>query len=105
MAFPKDHWTKLRSTNPLERVNREIARRSDVVGIYPNDAALIRLASMLLIEQNDEWLVGRRYLSQESIASIYDDDGRPCGPGDDDPPALQGSAGRRRTRKEALATT
>lgn len=102
MAFPKEHWTKLRSTNPLERVNREIARRSDVVGIYPNDAAVIRLASMLLIEQNDEWLVTRRYLSQESIAAIYENEGRPCGPGDDDPPALEGSAGRRRTRKEAL---
>ena len=51
MAFPKDHWSKLRSTNPLERVNREIGRRSDLIGIYPNDAALIRLASMLLLEQ------------------------------------------------------
>ena len=60
MAFPPEHWSKLRSTDPLERVNREIGRRSDVVGIYPNDAALIRLAGALLIEQNDEWLVGRR---------------------------------------------
>lgn len=103
MAFPKDHWSKLRSTNPLERVNREIGRRSDVIGIYPNDAALIRLASMLLLEQNDEWLVARRYLSQESIDVLYNP-GRPCGPGDDDPPALVGSAGRRRNSKEVLAT-
>src|SRR3954470_17495381 len=58
-AFPREHWSKLRSTNPLERVNREIGRRSDVVGICPNDAALIRLAGMLLIEQSDEWLVSR----------------------------------------------
>jgi putative transposase len=71
LDFPAEHRSKLRSTNPLERVNREIARRSDVVGIYPNDAALIRLASSLLIEQNDEWLVARRYLSQESIAALY----------------------------------
>ena len=70
MAFPREHWTKLRSTNPLERVNREIGRRSDVVGIYPNDAALIRLAGSLLIEQNDEWLVGRRYLSEESMQAV-----------------------------------
>jgi len=68
--FPPEHWTKLRSTNPLERVNREIGRRTDVVGIFPNDASLIRLAGMLLIEQNDEWLVGRRYLSHESLAAL-----------------------------------
>jgi putative transposase len=70
MAFPAERWSKLRSTNPLERVNREIGRRSDVVGIYPNDAALIRLAGALLIEQNDEWLVGRRYLSFESLQPL-----------------------------------
>ena len=70
MAFPAEHWSKLRSTNPLERVNREIGRRSDVIGIYPNDAALVRLAGALLIEQNDEWLVGRRYLSEESLAAV-----------------------------------
>jgi putative transposase len=69
-AFPQDHWRKLRSTNPLERFNREIGRRTDVVGIFPDDAALIRLAGMLCIEANDEWLVGRRYLSAESIALV-----------------------------------
>src|SRR6476646_9428956 len=62
-AFPAAHWRKLRSTNPLERVNKEIGRRTDVVGIFPDDPALIRLAGMLCIEQNDEWLVGRGYLS------------------------------------------
>jgi putative transposase len=69
-AFPAEHWPKLRSTNPLERVNREIGRRSDVVGIFPNDQALLRLAGMLLLEQNDEWLVGRRYLSESSMALV-----------------------------------
>ena len=69
-AMPKEHWTKLRSTNPLERVNREIARRSDVIGIYPNDAALLRLATSILIEQNDEWLVQHRYLSLESLTAL-----------------------------------
>src|SRR3954447_15898395 len=72
-ALPREHWSKLRSTNPLERVNREIGRRTDVVGIFPNDAALIRLAGSLLIEQNDEWLVRRRYLSQESLSSVLDE--------------------------------
>lgn len=70
MAFPAAHWSKLRSTNPLERVNREIGRRSDVVGIFPNDTAALRLAGALLIEQNDEWLVCRRYLSEESMALV-----------------------------------
>jgi putative transposase len=69
-AFPTAHWSKLRSTNPLERVNREIGRRSDVVGIFPNDASALRLTGALLIEQNDEWLVCRRYLSEESMRLI-----------------------------------
>jgi putative transposase len=73
-AFPRDHWTKLRSTNPLERCNREIGRRTDVVGIFPNDRALIRLAASIVIEQNDEWLVGRRYLSNHSLEAVLDDD-------------------------------
>jgi putative transposase len=75
-AFPAEHWPKLRSTNPLERVNREIGRRSDVVGIFPNDAALLRLAGMLLLEQNDEWLIGRRYLSETSLALVLATDHR-----------------------------
>jgi transposase-like protein len=69
-AFPRDHRTKIRSTNPLERFNKEVGRRTDVVGIFPDDASLIRLAGMLCIEQNDEWLVGRRYLSIESISEL-----------------------------------
>jgi putative transposase len=69
-AFPAAHWRKLRSTNPLERFNKEIGRRTDVVGIFPDDQSLIRLAGMLCIEQNDEWLVGRAYLSAESISLV-----------------------------------
>jgi transposase-like protein len=72
-AFPTDHWRKMRSTNPLERFNREIGRRTDVVGIFPDDDSLIRLASMLAIEQNDEWLVGRRYLSAASMGPLLEE--------------------------------
>ncbi len=71
-CFPAEHWPKLRSTNPLERVNREIGRRTDVVGIFPNDRALLRLAASVVIEQNDEWLVGRRYLSNHSLEAVLD---------------------------------
>jgi transposase-like protein len=69
-ATPAEHWPKLRSTNPLERFNREIGRRTDVVGIFPDDASLIRLVSMLAIEANDEWLVGRSYISKGSMDAL-----------------------------------
>ena len=71
--FPAAHWPKLRSTNNIERVNKEIARRSDVVGIFPNDASAIRLVGALLIEQNDEWPLTRGYLSRESIGLVLED--------------------------------
>jgi transposase-like protein len=60
------------ATNPLERFNREIARRTDVVGIFPDDASVIRLVSMLAIEANDEWLVGRSYISRGSMTALYE---------------------------------
>ena len=71
-SFPAGHWSKLRSTNPLERFNREIGRRTDVVGIFPDDSSLIRLVGMLCIEQNDEWLVGRRYLSAAAMEPLLE---------------------------------
>ncbi len=72
-AFPKEHWPQISSTNPLERLNGEIKRRSDVVGIFPNDRAIVRLVGALMLEQNDEWAVGRRYMSLESLAPVSDD--------------------------------
>jgi putative transposase len=71
-AFPAEHWSKLRSTNPLERLNREIGHRTDVVAIFPDNQSLIRLVSMLAIEANDERLVGRADISQKSMATLSD---------------------------------
>ena len=72
MAFPKEHWPQISSTNPLERVNKEIKRRADVIGIFPNTAAVIRLVGALMLEQNDEWSVSRRYMTLETIGTLSD---------------------------------
>jgi putative transposase len=74
MSFPKEHWPQLASTNPLERVNKEIKRRARVIGIFPNDAAIVRLVGALLDEQTDEWQVTRRYMSREVLARVINPD-------------------------------
>ena len=73
MSFHKSHWPQIRSTNPIERLNREVKRRTNVVSIFPNEAAIVRLVGAILLEQNDEWAVSRRYMSLETMAGFCDD--------------------------------
>ena len=77
MTFPKENWPQLASTNPLERVNKEIKRRARVVEIFPNDAAVVRLIGALMAEQTDEWQVTRRYMSQEALTKVTEPDDDP----------------------------
>ena len=72
-SFHKSHWSQIRSTNPLERLNREVKRRTNVASIFPNEAAIVRLVGAILLEQNDEWAVTRRYMSLETMIGLCND--------------------------------
>jgi putative transposase len=72
MTFPRAHWPQIYSTNPLERLNAEIKRRTNVVGIFPNDASVTRLVGAMLLEQNDEWSLNRRYMQIEGLQALSD---------------------------------
>lgn len=72
MSFPKAHTKQIRSTTPLERLNAELMRRTDVVGIFPNEGAITRLVGALLLEQSDEWALQRRYMQLEGLQTLTD---------------------------------
>ena len=92
-GFPPAHWKKIWSTNPLERLNKEVKRRTDVVGVFPNPEALLRLAGAVLVEAHDEWQVSdRRYLSEQSMAQLS-------------PPAPTALEPHRDTTPEVIDTT
>lgn len=73
-TFHPDHWSQIHSTNPIERLNREVKRRSNVVSIFPNEASIVRLVGALMLEQNDEWTVSRRYMSLETMTEMCQDE-------------------------------
>jgi putative transposase len=75
MQFPRPHWPKLHSTNPLERLNKEVKRRSAVIGIFPNEASILRLVGAILLEQNDEWQLQHRYMTLETMTGLADETG------------------------------
>jgi putative transposase len=74
MAFPRAHWTRIYSTNILERLNKEVKRRTKVVEIFPDTPSVIRLVGTLLAEADDEWQISRRYFSKESMHQLYEPD-------------------------------